>query len=195
MGKESDRVRAGAAWPRDVREDVQRTGWRDADRASERTSREEAQHAFEENLDRSARAARASEGDGHEAKSVRDLKQLESDIKRTRRRLDQYVDELDRRRHRLMAVREHPWAAAGVGLGAIALVGGTVVLLRRRATSRRRVQSRSRSLRETLGRMLDHPERVASDGKSPWSRILVAVAPIVVKKIADAAIKGRKTRA
>ena len=194
MGKEPNRVR-DAAWPRDVRHDVERAGWRAGGPGEERASHEDAERAFKDNLDRSSRAARASEDDGQRAKSVRDLKQLESDIKRTRRRLDEYVDELDRRRHRLLAVREHPWAAVGVGLGVVALAAGTVVLLRRRATTRRRVQSRTQGLRQALGRMLDHPERVASDGKSPWSRVLVAVAPIVVKKIADAALKRRKTQA
>ena len=123
--------------------------------------------------------------------SPADLTRLEADIARTRRRLDEYVDELDRRRHRLLAVREHPAAAAGVALGAAALVAGAVILARRRAAARSRTRRKSQNLWAALGRMADHPERVASDGKSPWSRIAVAVAPIVVKKIADAALRRR----
>lgn len=130
-------------------------------------------------------------GDGQRAETPRDLKRLESDIARTRRRLDEYVDELDRRRHRLLAVKEHPAAAAGVALGAAALVAGAVILVRRRSAARRKAQRKSQNLWEALSRMAAHPERVASDGKSPWSRIAVAVAPILVKKIADAAISRR----
>lgn len=128
---------------------------------------------------------------GQRAETPRDLKKLEADIARTRHRLDEYVDELDRRRHRLLAVKEHPAAAAGVALGAAALVAGTVILVRRRSAARRKANRKSQNLWEALNRMLEHPERVASDAKSPWSRIAVAVAPILVKKIADAAISRR----
>ena len=125
------------------------------------------------------------------AESPRDLKRLEWEIARSRRRLDEYVDELDRRRHRLLAVREHPVAVAGTALGAAAAIAGAVVLIRRRSSTRRRAANRSRDLKDALNRMFAHPERVASDGKSPWSRVLVAVAPIVAKKIADAAFRRR----
>ncbi|HEX4440911.1 MAG TPA: hypothetical protein VH854_12615 [Thermoanaerobaculia bacterium] len=191
MGKEPNRVSYAAAEPRDLRDDVARA------------SRDDAERAFRESLDRSSRRdpehsrrdQRASKDDDRKADSPRDLKRLEWEIKRTRRRLDEYVSEIDRRRHRLLAVREHPWAAAGAALGAVGLAVGIVVLVRRRAATRRRVRTRSTSLREAFGRMLDHPERIASEGKSPWSRVLVAVAPIVVKKVADAALRRRRTRA
>jgi hypothetical protein len=42
--------------------------------------------------------------------------------------------------------------------------------------------------------MSRHPERVASDAESPWSRVLVAIAPIVVKKLADAAVRFEPRR-
>ena len=125
------------------------------------------------------------------AESPRDLKRLEWEIARSRRRLDEYVDELDRRRHRLLAVREHPVAVAGAALGAVAAIAGAVILIRRRSSTRRRAATRSQDLKDALNRMFAHPERVASDGKSPWSRVLVAVAPIVAKKIADAAFRRR----
>ena len=148
--------------------------------------------------DRDVRDQVADEGASHGAgpegrkpESPRDLKRLEWEITRSHRRLDEYVDELDRRRHRLLAVRRHPAAAAGVAAGVAALVVGGIVLVRRRASTRRHAARKSRNFREAWSRMLEHPERVASDGKSPWSRIAVAVAPILIKKIADAALKRR----
>ena len=139
----------------------------------------------------SSQEKRRRPAEPRKAESPRDLKRLEWEIARSRRRLDEYVDELDRRRHRLLAVREHPVAVAGTALGAAAAIAGAVVLIRRRSSTRRRAANRSRDLKDALNRMFAHPERVASDGKSPWSRVLVAVAPIVAKKIADAAFRRR----
>ena len=129
--------------------------------------------------------------DARKAASPRDLKHLEWEIARTRRRLDEYVQELDRRRHRLLSVREHPVAIAAAGVGAVAAIAGTVILIRRRSSAKQRAATKSQDLKDAINRMFAHPERVASEGKSPWSRVLVAVAPIVVKKIADAAIRRR----
>jgi len=140
---------------------------------------------------RSATAEKRQSSETRKAESPRDLKRLEWEIARSRRRLDEYVDELDRRRHRLLAVREHPVAVAGAALGAVAAVAGAVLLIRRRSSKRRRAATRSQDLKDALNRMFAHPERVASDGKSPWSRVLVAVAPIVAKKVADAAFRRR----
>ncbi len=128
-------------------------------------------------------------GNGHE-----DLKRLETEIERSRRRLDAYVDELDRRRHRLLSVRQHPATAIGIAAGALILVGGGAWLVVRRRRPARRARLHAANLAEALGRMARHPERVASDGKSPWSRVAVAVAPILAKAIANAA-SGRRARA
>ena len=81
-------------------------------------------------------------------------------------------------------------AAVAMGVGFLALAGGAVWLGRRRARRKAGSWRRVRHFREALGRASRHPERVASDAKSPWSRILVAVAPIAVKKLADAALRG-----
>ena len=124
--------------------------------------------------------------------SPRTVKSLESEIERSRRRLDAYVDELDRRRHRLVSLSRHPWPAAAGALGAVALVAGAVVLNRRRSRRIHRSRRKARNFREALLRMTEHPERVASDSKSPWSRVLVAVAPVVVKMLADAARRRRR---
>ena len=120
------------------------------------------------------------------------VKLLESEIESSRRRLDAYVDELDRRRHRLLSVREHPAPAIGVAVGTAALVVGTIILIRRR--NRRLARSRKKfvAIQEAFARMVAHPERVASDGKSPWSRVLVAAAPVAMKLLANAALQRRR---
>ena len=123
---------------------------------------------------------------GHE-----DLKRLETEIERSRRRLDAYVDELDRRRHRFLSMREHPAAAIGIAAGALILVGGGAWLASRRRRPSRRARVHTSNLAQALGRMARHPERVAPDGKSPWSRVAVAVAPILAKVVADVALRRR----
>jgi hypothetical protein len=123
-----------------------------------------------------------------------DLQRLRTEIRGARRRLDAYVEELDRRRHRILSVRDHPAAAAAIGAAVLGLVGGAVYLARRRAQARSRSWRRARHVREAVARMSRHPERVASDAKSPWSRVLVAIAPIVVKKLADAAVRFEPRR-
>jgi len=120
------------------------------------------------------------------------VKSLESEIERSRRRLDAYVDELDRRRHRLLSLRRHPLPAGAAALGAAALVAVGVGLYRRRSGRIHRSRRKARDLREAFLRMSAHPERVASDSKSPWSRVLVAIAPVVVKMLADAALRRRR---
>jgi hypothetical protein len=123
-----------------------------------------------------------TDGDG----DAQELQRLKSEIRGARYRLDAYVEELDRRRHRFLSLREHPGAAAAVGLAVGGLLAGIVLLARRGAKSRSKSWRRARHFRDAVARMSRHPERVASDAKSPWSRVLVAVAPIVVKKLADA---------
>jgi hypothetical protein len=127
-----------------------------------------------------------------QAPSAGDVERLESEIERSRRRLDAYVDELDRRRHRLLSVRRHSLPAIGIAAGAAAAFGGAVFLIRRRSTRVGRSRRKARSLRDALRRVAAHPERVASEGKSPWSRILVAAAPVLVKVLADALLRRRR---
>ena len=186
MGKESHRVSGEAS-----------VSARDADMSGQSSEQEKDTRDIREDIETARRDVERGKRRAEirrlaqRAESPRDLKQLERDIARSRRRLDEYVDELDRRRHRLLAVREHPAAAVGVGVAAVALVAGTVVLVKRRAATRRRTQRKSQNLWQALQRMTEHPERVASDSKSTWSRVAVAVAPILVKKLADAAMRKR----
>jgi hypothetical protein len=123
--------------------------------------------------------------------SAEEVRRLESQIVSSRRRLDAYVEELDRRRHRLMSLRR-PLPVLGLALAAAGVAVGIAALARRRAKRVPRSRRKARDLREALGRMVTHPERVASEGKSPWSRILVAVAPIAAKVLADALLRRRR---
>lgn len=125
--------------------------------------------------------------------SPQDLKRLETEIAASRERLSGFVAELDRRRHDLLSFTGHPLRIAAIALAAAALAAGaTAVIVRARARPRR-LRKRSRQMREAFGRIVRHPERVASDAKSPLARIAVAVAPILVKKIADAALRRRRS--
>ena len=120
------------------------------------------------------------------------VRRLESEIESSRRRLDAYVDELDRRRHRLLSIRRHPAPAIGAAVGALVLLAGTIVVIRRRRSRIARSRRKWEGLQEALARVVAHPERVASEGKSPWSRVLVAAAPVAVKFLADAALRRRR---
>ena len=123
-----------------------------------------------------------------------DVQRLESEVEKSRRRLDAYVDELDRRRHRLLAMRK-PGRVAVAAAGAGLILGAAAFVLYRRRRRLSRMRRRGRNLQDALLRMARHPERVASDGKSPWSRVLVAVAPVVVRTLAQAAWKRGDGRA
>ncbi|HYX21636.1 MAG TPA: hypothetical protein VFA98_12400, partial [Thermoanaerobaculia bacterium] len=87
---------------------------------------------------------RVEKTDGH--RGAHDLQRLRSEIRGARHRLDAYVEELDRRRHRLLSVRDHPSAAAAVGLAVGGLVAGIVVVARRRARRGSKSWRRARHL-------------------------------------------------
>jgi hypothetical protein len=124
--------------------------------------------------------------------SAEEVRRLESEIERSRRRLDAYVDELDRRRHRLLSVGRHPLPAVALAAGAAVIVVGGIRLLRRHPTRAARSRRRARSLGDALRRAAAHPERVAAEGQSPWSRALVAATPVIARFLADAALRRRR---
>lgn len=115
---------------------------------------------------------------GERGPSPQDLKRLEREIAASRKRLSDLVAELDRRRHELLSLRAPPLRAAGIALAAAAAGGAAAVLLRSRSRPQR-VRKRARGLGKAFERILEHPERVASDAKSPFSRIAIAVVPIL----------------
>jgi hypothetical protein len=123
--------------------------------------------------------------------SEQDLRKLESEIAASRERLSDVVAELDRRRHALLSPRANPLGITAIAAGVAIVAAGAAVAIVRARKRRRRFAKRSRQLRYAVGRMVRHPERVASDAKSPLSRIAVVVVPILVKRIADRVFRRR----
>ena len=106
----------------------------------------------------------------------REVRRIASDIERTRRVLADYVEELDRRRHRLTDRGPLLIAAAAA---AVVLVGvGTALVLRRRA--RQAPSARAKRLLEAAQRFSRHPDRVArKDGAI--KKAALALVPILAK--------------
>jgi hypothetical protein len=123
-----------------------------------------------------------------------DLRRLEREIERSRERLSGLVGELDRRRHDLLSVRAHPVRTGALGAALAGLLAGGVLLVLRGRSRRQKARAKRRQFRQAFGRVFEHPERLASEAKSPISRVLVAVAPVLIKKIADRAFAAPRRR-
>jgi hypothetical protein len=102
-------------------------------------------------------------------------REIEGEIDDIRRSLDRDLSELDKRRHEAtdwrLQLRRHP----GLGIGALALVGGLVavsIAKRRREPPNRRAQRIGLALR----RGYEHPEKVARKELSVPVKLLAAVA-------------------
>ena len=106
-------------------------------------------------------------------------RQLEGEIAILREELGGLVAELDRRRHELMDIklqaRRHALGATLTGVGLLASAAGFVWLGAWRARRRRTVTARLGRLREAVSRMVERPERVATERGIP-ARILTAAA-------------------
>jgi hypothetical protein len=126
--------------------------------------------------------------------SPEDLRRLEREIERSRERLSGLVAELDRRRHELLSVRAHPVRTGALGAATAGLIAGGVFLILRRRARRQQARVKGRQFGQALGRVFEHPERLASKAKRPVSRVLVAVAPILIRKITDRAFAARRRR-
>lgn len=112
---------------------------------------------------------------------------IEGEIDDIRRRLDRDLSELDRRRHEAtdwrLQLKRHPQLIAGVGIGALALVGGLVALSiaqHRRDHPRRKAQRIGLALR----RGYENPEKVARPEPSVVVKVLAAVATTVGTSLA-----------
>ncbi len=123
-------------------------------------------------------------------------RQLEGEIALLRDELGGLVAELDRRRHELMDIklqaRRHVVGATLTGVGLLASAAGFVWLGAWHARRRRTIAARVGRLREAVSRMVDRPERVASE-PGIAARILTAVASAAVataiKKVLERGLK------
>jgi len=124
-----------------------------------------------------------------------DVGRVEGEIDSLRGDLSGLVAELDRRRHEAFDVRlqlqRHPVAAAIAVAAAALVVGGALAVLVRGRRERRRPSVRAREARRALARLLDHPDRVATE-PSVTARIATATLSIaattLVKRLIDAKI-------
>src|SRR5262245_34849013 len=123
---------------------------------------------------------------------------VEAELERTRRRLGDLLDELDRRRHELKDVRlqmqRHAVSimiAAGGAMALIAVAIGTTVRRRRR---RNTLGERAHRLRVALRRAIAHPNRVAKEQPAIWKKVLAAAGSSAAGLVAKRAIRAATTR-
>lgn len=113
--------------------------------------------------------------------------QLGADIAALREDLGGLVAELDRRRHELLDVRlqarRHAGAAAVTAVSLIGAASGVVWLSIWRARRRQTPVARTTRLQEAVERMIDQPERVATEqsvlGKIVTAAVTAGVATIM----------------
>jgi hypothetical protein len=124
---------------------------------------------------------------------------VEREIERTRERLGALLAELSRRRHELgdvrLQARRHVVSlavTAGVLLAGIAAAIGAAVRRRRRGHL---LAERARHLRQAIGRMAAHPDRVAKRRPNVGSKIAGAAAGAVVGVVAKAIAQRAMSRA
>jgi hypothetical protein len=112
--------------------------------------------------------------------------QLGADIAALREDLGGLVAELDRRRHALLDVRlqarRHAGGAAVAAVSLIGAAGGVVWLGMWRARRRQTPVARATRLQEAVERMIDQPERVATE-QSVLEKIVTAAATAGVATI------------
>jgi len=131
----------------------------------------------------------------------RDPQRIEVEIVRQRQELTARVAELNRRGHELtdvgLQVRRHAvgFTAAVLALGAVA--AGSIALGVWRARRRNALTARGGRLREALGRMIDRPERVATE-PTVTQRIIAsagsAAAAFLIKAALEALPRQRGDR-
>ena len=127
-----------------------------------------------------------------DTRPARDPRTIEREIRGHRGELSALVGELNRRRQELtdvkLQLRRH---AVGVVTGILAtgaVLGGSLVYARWRARRHDSLIARGGRLREAVGRMIDRPERVASE-PTVAQRLLAsagsAAAAVVIKAILE----------
>jgi hypothetical protein len=127
-----------------------------------------------------------------EASPRESSRQLEGEIALLREELGGLVAELDRRRHELMDIRlqarRHALGAALTGVGLLASAAGFVWLGAWRARRRRTAMARLGRLREAVSRMVERPERVATERGIPakiFTTAASAAAAAAIKKVLE----------
>jgi hypothetical protein len=131
----------------------------------------------------------APDTNGGPAPTREATRQLEGDISALRDELGTLVAELDHRRHELVDVKlqlkRHAGSAALFGLALVLTAGGFVWLGIWRSRLRERPLSKAYRLREAVSRMVDRPDRVATE-PTVLARIVAgaatAAAATLVKK-------------
>jgi len=114
------------------------------------------------------------------------------EIDSLRAELGGLVAELDRRRHEALdlglQVRRHPVFVAAVATAAALLLGGVIALAVRGRRQRRRPTVRAREARRALGRLFDHPTRVAAEpslAAKLGTAVGIAVASALAKRLVE----------
>jgi hypothetical protein len=125
-------------------------------------------------------------GDGSAAPGIsprENARQLEGEIAVLRDELTGLVAELDRRRHELtdfkLQARRHVLGVTLTGASLLASAAGFVWLSVWRSRRRSQTTARMGRLREAISRMVDRPDRVATEPGIP-ARILTAAANAAV---------------
>jgi hypothetical protein len=137
-------------------------------------------------------------GEGADRVSAPAPEAVAGDIDRLRGELGRLVSELDRRRHEALdvrlQVRRHPLVAVAVAAAAAAVLGGVIALAVRRRRRRHDPVRRAREVRGALGRLLDHPDRVAAE-TTLTDKILgaagVVAAGALARRLVDRALPVR----
>lgn len=133
-------------------------------------------------------------GDGRvstELSPRENTRQLDGEVAILREELARLVAELDRRRHELFNVRlqarRHALGAALTGVGLLSAASGFVWLQTWRTRRRQSRLAQAGRLREAVSRMIDRPERVATEpgilGKIATAAANAAVATAVTKTL------------
>lgn len=127
-----------------------------------------------------------------DTRATRDPRTIEREIRGHRGELSTLVGELNRRRHELtdvrLQLRRHTLGVATGVMATGAAIVGSIVYARWRARRYNSLIARGGRLREAVGRMIDRPERVASE-PTVTQRILAsagsAAVAIAIKAILE----------
>ena len=127
-----------------------------------------------------------------------DVHRVAGEIDVLRTELGGLVAELDRRRHEALdlglQVRRHPLFVAVVATAAAILLGGTIALAVRGRRERRRPTVKARQARRALGRLFDHPDRVAAEpsfGAKLGAAVGIAVASVLARRLVERSVPAR----